>query len=45
LWKEYRSLPAEIRSRADEKFLLLKVNQLHPSLQFKKIGERLGQEI
>ena len=43
--KECRSLPAEIRSRADEKFLLLKVNQLHPSLQFKKIGERLGQEI
>ena len=44
-WKEYRSLPPEIRSRADEKFSLLKANQQHPSLQFKKLGDRLGQEI
>ena len=44
-WKEYRALPQEIRDRANEKFLLLKANQQHPSLQFKKLGERLGQEI
>jgi hypothetical protein len=44
-WMEYRSLPQGIRSRADEKFSLLKANQQHPSLQFKKLGERLGQEI
>jgi mRNA-degrading endonuclease RelE of RelBE toxin-antitoxin system len=44
-WKEYRSLPQDIRSRTDEKFSLLKANQQHPSLQFKKLGERLGQEI
>jgi hypothetical protein len=44
-WKEYQSLPARIRSRADEKFSLLKANQQHPSVQFKKLGERLGQEI
>jgi mRNA-degrading endonuclease RelE of RelBE toxin-antitoxin system len=44
-WKEYRSLPQEIRSRADEKFSLLKANQQHPSLQFKKLSERVGQEI
>jgi hypothetical protein len=44
-WKEYQSLPQGIRSRADEKFSLLKANPQHPSLQFKKIGERLGQEI
>jgi mRNA-degrading endonuclease RelE of RelBE toxin-antitoxin system len=44
-WKEYRSLPERIRSRADEKFSLLKANPQHPSLQFKKLGERLSQEI
>jgi hypothetical protein len=40
-----QTLPQEIRNRADQKFLLLKANQQHPSLQFKKIGERQGQEI
>jgi mRNA-degrading endonuclease RelE of RelBE toxin-antitoxin system len=44
-WKEYQSLPQEIRNRAGEKFSLLKANQQHPSLQFKKLGERQGQEI
>jgi hypothetical protein len=44
-WKEYGALPQEIRNRADRKFALLKANQQHPSLQFKKLGERLGQEI
>jgi hypothetical protein len=42
---EYRALPQVICNRADEKFSLLKANQQHPSLQFKKLGERLGQEI
>ena len=44
-WKEYRALPQEIRNRADERFSLLKANQQHHSLQFKKLGERHGQEI
>ncbi len=44
-WKGYRALPQEIRNRADQKFSLLKANEQHPSLQFKKIGERQGQEI
>ena len=44
-WKQYRALPQEIRDRANEKFLLLKANHQHPSLQFKKLGERQGQEI
>ena len=44
-WKGYRALPREIRNRADQKFSLLKANQQHPALQFKKIGERQGQEI
>jgi hypothetical protein len=44
-WKDYRALPQEIRSRADQRFSLLKANPQHPSLQFKKLGERHGQEI
>jgi hypothetical protein len=44
-WKGYRALPREIRNRADQKFSLLKADQQHPALQFKKIGERQGQEI
>ena len=44
-WNDYRTLPADIRSRADKQFALLKDNPQHPSLQFKKIGNRSGQEI
>ena len=34
-----------MRSRADKQFALLKENPQHPSLQFKKLGERHGQDI
>ena len=44
-WNEYLALPSDIRSRADKQFALLKTNPQHPSLQFKKVGERRGQEI
>lgn len=44
-WNDYQSLPALIRERADKQFSLLKANPQHPSLQFKKLGERNGQEI
>jgi mRNA-degrading endonuclease RelE of RelBE toxin-antitoxin system len=44
-WREYRALPREIRNRADKQFSLLKTNPQHRSLQFKKLGERHGQEI
>jgi len=44
-WQEYRALPQDIRSRADKQFSLLKANPQHPSLQFKKLGERRSQEI
>lgn len=44
-WQGYGALPKQIRDRADKQFLLLKANPQHPSLQFKKIGERNGQEI
>ncbi len=45
LWKHYRALPADLRARADRQFALLKANPRHPSLQFKKLGERQGEEI
>jgi len=44
-WREYLALPQEMRARADKQFSLLKTNPLHPSLQFKKVGERDGREI
>jgi len=44
-WQVYGALPQGIRSRADKQFSLLKSNPQHPSLQFKKLGERHGQEI
>jgi len=44
-WQRYRALPPQIRDRADKQFLLLKANPQHPSLQFKKVGERQGHEI
>src|SRR5580700_8360196 len=44
-WHEYLALPREIRARADQRFSLLKADPRHPSLQFKKVGERRGQEI
>jgi hypothetical protein len=44
-WKEYDSLSSEVRTRADKQFELLKANPQHPSLRFKKIGERGGNEV
>ena len=44
-WTQYHALSPEIRARADKQFALLKKNPHHRSLQFKKLGERRGQEI
>jgi len=44
-WKEYRTLPPEIRDRADKQFALLRANPRHPSLQFKKLAQRAGREL
>jgi hypothetical protein len=44
-WNGYDALPKDIRLRADKQFALLKSDPQHPSLQFKKIGERHGNEI
>jgi hypothetical protein len=38
-------LPADIRERADKQFALLKANPRHPSVQFKKLSDRGGQEL
>jgi hypothetical protein len=44
-WRQYDALTRDVRARADKQFSLLKANAQHPSLQFKKVGERQGQEI
>ena len=44
-WERYDELPQAIRSRSQKQFQLLEANPQHPSLQFKKVGERNGQEI
>lgn len=44
-WNDYRRLPEEIRARADKQFAVLNENPQHPSLHFKKLGDRNGQEI
>jgi hypothetical protein len=44
-WEQYHALSHEVRARADKQFSLLKANPQHPSLQFKKVGERHGWEI
>jgi hypothetical protein len=44
-WDHYRALPLHIRTSAGKQFSLLKGNPQHASLQFKKIGERHGEEV
>ncbi|MEZ5357085.1 MAG: hypothetical protein R2762_30965 [Bryobacteraceae bacterium] len=44
-WTDYQRLPAWVRSRADKQFSRLKENPQHPSLHFKKLGVRNGQQI
>ncbi len=41
----YHALQPHIRGSADKQFSLLKGNPQHRSLQFKKIGDRHGEEI
>ncbi|MGD0601366.1 MAG: hypothetical protein ABR988_16180 [Terriglobales bacterium] len=44
-WRQYHALSQEVHARADKQFSLLKANSQHPSLQFKRVGERHGREI
>jgi hypothetical protein len=37
-WFCYRVLPAEVQTLADKSFSLLKTDERHPSLHFKKVG-------
>ena len=39
LWQRYNALPQEVRALADKNYKLLKSNPMHPSLQFKSVGE------
>ncbi|MBI4557354.1 MAG: hypothetical protein HY706_07220 [Candidatus Hydrogenedentes bacterium] len=39
-WQHYQRLPKDIRKLADKNFELLKINPVHPSLHFKKVGVR-----
>jgi len=38
-WACYQQLPAVVQELADRSFELLKVDTLHPSLHFKRIGK------
>ena len=44
-WANYRALPVELQRLADNQSELLKRDPAHPSLRFKKIGERRGREL
>jgi hypothetical protein len=44
-WQRHQDLPSDVRDRADKQFALLKSNPQHPSLSFKKIGNRNGTEL
>ncbi len=37
-WRCYDALPAAVRALADKQFELLKADERHPSLHFKRIG-------
>jgi len=37
-WDCYRELPVEVQQLADENYTLLKTDERHPGLQFKKVG-------
>jgi hypothetical protein len=37
-WQCYRALPPEVQQLADANYALLKADERHPSLHFKKVG-------
>jgi hypothetical protein len=44
-WKAYDALPPDVRQRADKAYELLKQNPRHPSLHFKKVGDRWSARV
>ena len=39
-WKLYKKLPHDVQKQAKKQRKLLQANPRHPSLQFKKVGQR-----
>ena len=39
-WRHYQQLPPEVQRLADKNYALLKTIPFHPSLHFKKLGQR-----
>ena len=39
-WQHYENLPPKVKTTADQCYELLKLNPSHPSLHFKKIGNK-----
>ncbi len=44
-WERYDRLPTALQKIADAKFLLLKSNPGHPSLQFKLVGKHWSARV
>jgi hypothetical protein len=44
-WRAYEKLPLFVKNRADKQFSLLRTNPQHPSLQFKQVGQSMGQSL
>jgi len=44
-WKCYDALPQQVRDLADKNYALLKENPKHPSLHFKKIGNKWSARV
>jgi hypothetical protein len=44
-WECYERLPLGLQRNADAKFLLLKSNANHPSLQFKPVGKHWSARV
>ena len=44
-WDLYHKLPTKVRKRADKAFALLKASPDHPSLHFKKVGEKWSARV
>ncbi|MGH8474218.1 MAG: hypothetical protein ACRERS_03450 [Methylococcales bacterium] len=38
-WDRFNALPVSVQQIARKNFALLKMNEAHPSLRFKKVGE------
>jgi len=44
-WRMFDELPPDVRSRAEKQFSLLKSDARHPSLHFKAVKMRRGEEL